>query len=284
MGKKRGEYAKNQARNDIKDFIIEIYKKGISSNLQNLKEEQYHDYYIRYVDLINKLNSDENEKKKKSYKVRDAGSQKDYSYFYTEGTRHLNKTKITKETKKENKVRYLQDKSKTLKKKIEREENNLQEIKQEQKNINNDIVDTKDILNRLLAESGAYGLYQEQMLEQYEKLNYYELKAKRKVIYNELLIDLATYVKQQIQLSTQGERTLPSSLIRDLSELCKSFKEIDTGDKFDVSIPKDIMVAVQNNNSITNNTQINNQQDISNINGIPVGEVAKMLFRAQEEK
>lgn len=169
---------------------------------------------------------------------------------------------------------------------IKQQGDKLEEIKQEQADIKNDIVSAKDVLNKLLAESGAYGLYQKNMLEQYEKLNYYELKAKRKVVYNELLNELAIYVKQQIQLSIQGERNLPSSLIRDLSELCKSFKEIDTGDKFDVSIPKDIMVAVQNNNSITNNTQINNKQDIdiSNINGIPVGEVAKIMLRTQEEK
>lgn len=170
---------------------------------------------------------------------------------------------------------------------IKQQGDKLEEIKQEQDDIKNDIVSAKDVLNKLLAESGAYGLYQKNMLEQYEKLNYYELKAKRKVAYNELLNELAIYVKQQIQLSIQGERNLPSSLIRDLGELCKSFKEIDTGDKFDVSIPKDIMVAVQNNNNITNNTQINNKQDkvdISNINGIPIGEFAKMINGAQEEK
>ena len=93
--KKRGCYAKSKAREAIKAFIVEIYKKGITSNLQNLKNECNHDYYIKYIELINAYNNDEIEKKKKSYKVRDAGRQKDYSYFNTEGTRHLDKNKIT---------------------------------------------------------------------------------------------------------------------------------------------------------------------------------------------
>ena len=248
MGKKRGEYNKNQARNDIKDFIVEIYKKYGVSNLQKLQEEQFHDLYIQYTKLIKALNDDEVEKNKKSYKIRDAGSKEDFLYFYREATRHVDKKKITKIDKNEQKLKYLRGASRVVEKHIKNKKEDLAQLNDEEKKQEEKIQNNADIINRALVELGAYGLFQVNNLRQYENSNYYQKKMDTKLQIEQLIQNIVSYYNHKVSLAMQEDnQKLSAEVIKSFSELLKGYNEFQSGCKFDITMPKEMVTLIQNN-------------------------------------
>ena len=248
MSKQRGEYIKNKARNDIKDFIAEIYMKGIKSNLKTLKTPQYQDYYNRYVDLVNKLNNDENEKQKKSYRVRSADSQKDYLYFYTEGTRNIEKTRFKRPEFTEKRLELLQHKKKQIKQKIE---DNKKEIKQQEEKID---------------KNNLYYILQQNTQKILLKKNNNGKTMLEEIIGQ--IPDVYSIYKKAIERCMLSEKI---DAYKTISELTKSLAEYNNSIGFQNFIkidPRAIQLIIQNNTQIDNksiNINDNNNDDFSKL-------------------